>query len=127
MAERKRKHNSPSSETIEKKLKTIEEKQDSLVFGLGKMFQLVLKTHQLLEKPEALPASTTKQWSINAMFSKTNSRTGLTRAHIYVSLLITNIYPTDMELCSQFVEKRDNIEAKEVKKWWNTNRHKIIK
>ena len=130
-----RKRKSQGETTVEKRLKKIEEKQDSLVFAFGKFFQVVLRTHQLLEETsQALPiadaagdATTTKCKLISCMFTKKVSKTGLTRAHIYVELLTLNMYPTDVEICNKFLEKRENFEAKEVRKWWNHHRHKIVK
>jgi hypothetical protein len=118
---------------MEKKLKSIEDKQDSLVFAVGKMFQVVLKSHQALEESKgSIDAQGDEKkgnpkYALNSMFTKTKSKTALTRAHVYVKMMCGNIYPTDVELCNEFLEQRESLEAKEVKKWWNLNRHKIIK
>ena len=125
---RKRKGMNP---VILKRLKTIEEKQDKSIFAFGKMLQLVLKTHQLVEKNQAVQdddmISVKKGCQLNSLFSKASSKTGLTRAYVYADTLCENIYPTDVELCNAFLAKREGVEAKEVKKWWNVHRHKIIK
>jgi hypothetical protein len=119
---------------ILKRLKTIEDKQDTFIFAVGKMFQIVLKTHQLVSEQsqqqlalqDDIPAA--KQGcQLNSMFTKSASKTGLTRAHVYAEMMCANIYPSDVELCNAFLEKREGVEAKKVKKWWNLNRHKIIK
>jgi hypothetical protein len=128
------KRKSQAEDRVDKRLKKIEEKQDSLVFAFGKFFQVVLRTHQLLEETsKALPIMEAagdadgKQYILSSMFTKRASKTGLTRAHIYVELLTLNMYPTDVEMCNKFLEKRETLEAKAVRKWWNNNRHKIVK
>jgi hypothetical protein len=133
--EQGRKRKSQGEIRVEKRLKKIEDKQDALVFAFGKFFQVVLRTHQLLEETsKALPImnaeeddSTTKRYVISSMFTKRASKTGLTRAHLYVELLCVNMYPTDVEMCDKFIQKRETFEAKEVRKWWNLHRHKIVK
>jgi hypothetical protein len=130
-SKRKRKGLNPE---LVKRLKVIEERQDTFIFAIGKMFQIVLKTHQLVSdnkqqlalQDDNIPAA--KQGCmLTSFFSKTASKTGLTRAHVYAEMMCSNIYPTDVELCTAFLEKKDGEETKRVKKWWNLHRHKIIK
>ena len=131
-AGKKRKQQGHEINEMQKRLKAIESKQDALVFAVGKLLQVALKTHQVVEEykgatPIQDSESRNKYLLKSAMFSKTKSKTGLTRPHVFVALLCSNIYPTDLEICAEFIERREDLEPKEVKKWWNTNRHRIVK
>ena len=128
--EPKRKRKGSNNNVILKRLKVLEDKQDKFIFAFGKMMQVVLKTHQMVQQiapPENITPSEKKGCHLASLFSKTSSKTGLTRPHIYTDMMCSNVYPTDVELCTAFLAKREGVEAKEVKKWWNLHRHKIIK
>ncbi len=128
---KKRKERTNENIEMDKRLKAIETKQDALVFAVGKLLQVALKTHQVIDQSTGKTAVeetvSREKYLLNYMFSKTASKTGLTRAHVFVILLCSNIYPTDVEIFAEFMERREGIEPKKVKKWWNTHRHRIVK
>jgi hypothetical protein len=127
----KRKHRGQSTDQFAKKLKAIEDKQDSLVFAVGKLLQVALTTFKAVEEGQSTmkikDLDGNAKLTLSSMFTKIKSKTALTRGHVYVNLLCLNVYPTDVELCNEFIAKREDFEAKDVRKWWNINRHKIVK
>jgi hypothetical protein len=128
---KKRKQQTHENIEMAKRLKAIETKQDALVFAVGKLLQVALTTHKCLEQSTGKTAVEDtvprEKYLLNYMFSKTASKTGLTRPHVFVTLLCSNIYPTGVEIFAEFMERREGLEPKKVKQWWNTHRHRIVK